>query len=180
MLKIGDTVLVDDWGRVYDLIITETNIQSSYTNKEYIRGIVTKCYSHLRYKLNTPVTIDYEKVSPHRISSFAAVKVPSIIEEPYCNFHPNWIKFAKANDGKVVRLKGLHDMFHAPDGSYSEEIFRGWNVDTYQKIDGVTPGPDCASWLPKEWLIPAEKESLACDCSNQDLMIHGCQISWHH
>ena len=179
MLKVDDVVLVDDWSRVYDLRVTETGITSAYSDKEYSRGVVVETYSHFKYKLGTIVTLFSHNVYRHRIGSFAVVEVPVTIKKPYDAFHPNWLKFVKANAGKVVQLKGLHDMFHGPDGSYSEESFRGWNVESYQKIEGVRPGPDCASWLPKEWLIPVVNRALSCDCSTQDLMIEGCQIPWH-
>jgi hypothetical protein len=90
--------------------------------------------------------------------SLARVQVPFTMSGPFIEFHPNWIKFAEANDEKTVRLVKPRLMFHAPHGSWSEESFEGWDVESYQNIDGIRPGPDCASWFPAEWLVPASNQ----------------------
>jgi hypothetical protein len=90
--------------------------------------------------------------------SSARVKVPLSISRHFVEFHPNWIKFAEANDKKIVCLVKPRLMFHAPHGSWSEESFEGWDVESYQNIDGIRPGPDCASWMPTEWLVPVSNQ----------------------
>lgn len=98
------------------------------------------------------------------------VKVESAIlnrDQVFGEFHPNWIAFADQIDGKLVKLKQPHTMFHAPDGILSEVCFSGWLVDIgdYQILayngKKMTPGSDFANWLPAEWLAPVKKHQTS-------------------
>lgn len=115
------------------------------------------------------------------VGGFAQIHPVQGPPEPYDKFDPDWLTFISHNQGKIVRTVKPTPMAHAPDGALSEVWLDGWDVvdPGYPQEDIYFPQQgECASWVPAEWLRPIPV-TFSCNCSTRQLMIQGCQISWH-